>query len=516
MSLENVYYWNKDGWKKITAEEFVKDNPNFRVSAKEKYFWCEMCGQYVTLANGRQRTYFKHSLTESEKDCEDRAKSFAKNDWIKSSQPAHNLSLKICLEQNNFYFKVGLPRLPQQIFDKAKKCCLKIQSVEKILSCCDLSDYLIEGETIWLDVGSSPAKFYSLTLEPEISEVNFYWSRKVEGINPNGTLFDVNTGRKILNDADIEVNLKYYLLTENQYVQSSKDVVAEKLFSKKIFKYDWFLYEVKATELSEEAAKFFLDYRCRLTAKPISISPIYPVHTQDDDAIYCNSEKIFVYFSGNAKIRFFPKIGNSILFEGNNSKLIEVAFNERQKMIAAGRSQILQYRYLWKNLSTAAVSLPKIEVKDLNDQNIYSGVHHILPKNSILQIFAEFDIQVVVGVGRKNNLIEKRFFHKAGKIFNVDNITFGTEIKIFQGWDCVWKIFYQREERGIAQSDTELFLKLEHGKGRKIKVPHAWGSFTDKLRNYPQVKSWLYKSIRIGFVSEESYLVFRQFVLGEI
>ena len=76
MSLNNVYRWNKDGWQKITAEEFVKDNPNIKISAKDEYFWCEMCGQYVTLANGKQRTYFKHSSTEFEKDCEDRAKNF--------------------------------------------------------------------------------------------------------------------------------------------------------------------------------------------------------------------------------------------------------------------------------------------------------------------------------------------------------------------------------------------------------------------------------------------------------
>lgn len=54
MSLNNVYRWNKDGWQKIIAEEFVKDNPNIKISAKDEYFWCEMCGQYVTLANEKR------------------------------------------------------------------------------------------------------------------------------------------------------------------------------------------------------------------------------------------------------------------------------------------------------------------------------------------------------------------------------------------------------------------------------------------------------------------------------
>ena len=32
MSLDNVYYWEKDGWKKITAEEFTKNHSNLKVS----------------------------------------------------------------------------------------------------------------------------------------------------------------------------------------------------------------------------------------------------------------------------------------------------------------------------------------------------------------------------------------------------------------------------------------------------------------------------------------------------
>ena len=270
---------------------------------------------------------------------------------------------------------------------------------------------------------------------------------------------------------------------------------------------------MEATALSEEAAKFFLDYHCRLTAKPILISPIYPVYTQDDGIVYCDSKKVFVYFSGNAKIRFFPKTGNSVLLEEKNSKLIEVSCNERQKMVAAGRSQILQHFCIWKNLPSFEVQYPKIEIKDCNGKIISSGVYSTLPKNSTLQVYSEFDGQVIVS---KNGITTEKLLIKAEKISNINNINLGTEIKVFHGLDCACKIIYQREEKGFAQSDIELFLRLERGKGTKIKVPHTWGTFADKLKNYPQVKSWLYKNIRAGFVNEESYLVFRQFILEEI
>ena len=173
---------------------------------------------------------------------------------------------------------------------------------------------------------------------------------------------------------------------------------------------------------------------CRLTAKPVSISPIYPVFTQDDDVIHCNSKKIFVYFSGNAKVRFFPQIGNSILFEEQNSKFFEVACDEQQKIVAAGRSQILQYLHFWKGLPTFEIKFPQVEVKDCNGKIIADGTYHSLPKKLTLQIYSDFDGQIIVS---ENHVVKKKSFLKAGEISNVDDIKFSMEIKIFQGLDCV-------------------------------------------------------------------------------
>ena len=156
------------------------------------------------------------------------------------------------------------------------------------------------------------------------------------------------------------------------------------------------------------------------------------------------------------------------------------------------------------------MELPKVEVTDTKGKIISDGVAHILPKGSRLQVTAQFDGKIIRSV---NDVVKEKIFFKATEIFDVKDITFGTEIKIFQGFDCVWKISYQREEKGISETDTELLLKLERGRGKKIPIPHAWGSLTDKLKNYPKVKDWLYKGIRCGFVSEEAYLLFRQFIL---
>ena len=513
MSLNNIYYWHNDNWQKITAEEFVKNNPDIRVSAKGQIFWCEMCGQYVTLANGDiNKPHFRHSSSELNKKCEDRAKNFTKNDWINSPKPLHNLPLRICVEQNRFHFEIGLIRLPHQLFNEVKKCRITIQFAENILNYNDLSDYLIEERTTWLEIGSLPSKFYSLKLMPEILEVHFYWTEKIQGIHTKGTLFDAATGRKILDDTDIKVNTKYYLLSDRN-IFAPESVTIKLLIDKNTFGNKIFLYEVEAKELSEDAAKFFLSYHCRLTANPILIRPIYPVYTKDDDIIHCDSQKIFFYFSGNAKIRFFPPIKSSYSLKKDNFKVIESEVNERRQMIAVGRSQLLQYLFVWQDLPSAEMELPKVEVKDFSGKIIESGIYHKLPKNYVLQVFSEFDCHIVVS---RDNIVKKRYFINAETIFDIPDINFDTEIKILQGLDCVWSAIYEHEEKGISLTDEELFLKLERGKGKKIKIPHTWGTLTNKLKNYPKVYNWLYKSIRTGFVNEESYFLFRQFILKAV
>lgn len=516
ITVDEVFYWDRTSWRKIEIsklKEFIKNHFYMDFSAKSQNFWCEMCGQFVTLANGDiNKPHFRHSSAYLKKDCEKRTKNFYKNGWFKSDKTPQSLPLKICFEQNDFHFEIGLIKIPPQIYNavKVKKCNIKIYSGKQSLTY-ELSNYLNEDKITCLDVKNIPLESYSITLKPEISELNFYWSEKVEGVNSYGTLFDAKTGRKILYDADIKVNTKYLLLV-TEGVSPLKGVTVKTLVHKNFDDKKWRLYEVEATELSEEAAKFFLNYHCRLTEKPISITPIYPVHTQDDDIIYCNSDRIFFYFSGSAKIKFFP--ANKIFYSAkkDNVQLIEIEIDKRHQMAAIGRTQPLQYLYIWKDLPNFEIKPPKIKVTDIKENPIASGVYHKLPKDSILQVSADFDFQIIVS---QNNVIKKKIFQKGGNCSDV-LVSFGTAIKIFQGLDCFFEISYERETKGNLQADEELFLKLERGGGRKIKIPHTLGSFTDKLKDYPKVKSWLYKSIRAGFVSEESYLLFRQFLLKAV
>lgn len=60
----------------------------------------------------------------------------------------------------------------------------------------------------------------------------------------------------------------------------------------------WRLYEVETTAFTESAANFFLDYGCRLTLKPISIQPNFPLYTVEPYIIRHDSRMIFFLFVG--------------------------------------------------------------------------------------------------------------------------------------------------------------------------------------------------------------------------
>lgn len=208
---------------------------------------------------------------------------------------------------------------------------------------------------------------------------------------------------------------------------------------------------------------------------------------------------------------FFYVDGAEIKIVGRveGSRIMEVEVGAYPKFAAIGRSQPLERVIVWRGVSNVGVAVPRVEVKSMSGEIIIGGVYSKLPKDFRLRVFAEFDCRVIV---RRKNITENKFYD-AKEFFDIPDIKFGTAIKIFQGLDCVWSAAYVREVKGISAADEELFLKLERGRGKKIPIPHTWGSFADKLKAYPKVQRWLYKALRAGSTPEDSFLLFRRFIL---
>ena len=511
--LNNVCMWSSDGWIKITAEEVAKNNVLMKKSSEHsRLFRCEICRQYVRFINGNvQKPHFRHSASEQDKECKDRSQqNLSVYDANTFTRPRHDLPIKICVDEGTFYFEIGLLRLPNELFNKILKSYLTITAkhFERKYS---LSDCLIEDDITWLQVGNIFDESYTLALEPTCTEIFFYWSREIEGVNKNhGTLFDARNGRKIPFDSDVQINKRYYLLTKSNFINSPASVDIISVADKSVYNEIWRLYEVKATAFTEGAANFFWNYGCRLATKPISIKSIWPTYITEPYIICHDSPSMFFYLSGDVITGFFPSAKNSVLSDKDNAHLLKVECNERQQIMAIGHMQPSQYIYLWQGLPSSKVALPKIIVTDIFDNVVFGGIFSELPKNAILQVFTEFDARIVI---RKNETVMNQIFIKADSQTDIDSLGFGMEIKIFQGLDCVWQIRYERLEETFSFYDEKLYRLLERSRGKLVKIPHTWGNVADKLGDYPKVKNWLYKSIRSGVVPEESYSTFKQFLL---
>jgi len=94
-------------------------------------------------------------------------------------------------------------------------------------------------------------------------------------------------------DADVCIGKKYYLLTLRSLSSLRHKSVQIKQTCQKRFDWRcWYLYEVEASEYDEETAKFFLDLHCRLTYKPLTIQPVWPLYIQAPFVIKHNSNPL--------------------------------------------------------------------------------------------------------------------------------------------------------------------------------------------------------------------------------
>ena len=318
----------------------------------------------------------------------------------------------------------------------------------------------------------------------------------------DGTLFSSTSGNQLPSDSDVRLGKKYYLLTKDDlgFDWANVEINYTGMHYRQCF-----LYEVKATALTEDAAKFFLSYRCRLTEKPIAIRILHPIYIIKDQIVLCNARRVFVFVEGNApKFGVFPKARKRTSTDG---RLIKIDCNERQQLLAAGRMQALRCIYFRCEMPTFESKTPTVEVTDVMNEPMVDGVYNVLPKERLLRLRAEFDGCVEIN---RDGFIDNRIGIKADEWLDVTGLDFGVEIKIYAGLDCVRTIRFER----AASADEELYLKLERGRGRPIKISHAWSALADRLKDYPKVKGWLRKMIRAGVAPEEAYILFRRFVLN--
>ena len=113
-ALNHVCVWSASGWKKVTVEEILEQNPYGGISARSGLLMCELCGQYVTLTRGPKISpYFKHSKSEDDKSCKER--TFGTGGRYRSyDTQIHDLPIRLKNTINSISLEIGLLSLPAE------------------------------------------------------------------------------------------------------------------------------------------------------------------------------------------------------------------------------------------------------------------------------------------------------------------------------------------------------------------------------------------------------------------
>lgn len=530
LTLTHVCMWSEHGWKRITAKKAARLHAGGTVSAHSGLFMCELCGQYVTLTDGEIRTrHFRHSAAEKDKDCPER--TFGPNYSVSYEPQKHKLPIRIVVTAGaahepssaSFRFELGLIRAPISTLGADFRIELKPAGAPEPSWVFTKERLNSEGIT-YLTLGSLPSEKYILGFsnlsDTQHDTLRKFWPEEISGINPEGTLFDKETGRKLTYDADVEINKEYYLLVLNRpdkaglCSSSSSSIRLQEIAQKRAGWGSWILYEVCASSLCEEAARFFLNFHCRLTDHPISLQPVWPLYVAGEFLIKHNQNNMFMFVAGNVlAVNTFPqtKVRPLRSSKSEQSKLYEISCQGRQQLISAGRTQPLQYTYFWKEPLAKVVAIPEISVQDLSQSEVPPGETDTLPRKGVLRFTSAFDGELIISYG--NRVTGRRKIH-ADQMLELDSLSFGVKVQALIGLDEVWYIHFKKQQSVIADNESEILKYITRTSGASIPSPHALRNIAAALAargRYPQLCQWLRLCIRDGYINEQSYRKLQQF-----
>lgn len=503
-TLNHVCMWSGRGWTPITAEKAAGLHPYGTVSAKSGLFMCELCGQYVILTNGSIRDrYFKHSAYEKSKDCPDRMDNSNSYNYYSYHSNEHELPIRIKgISPSSFRFEIGLIRVPIQLCKKNLQIIINTKN-----HCYTFTRERINFDGItYLSIGKTPFESCKICIQNGDDSLYEFWPHVVKGIDREGTLFAKDSGKKITYDADVEVEKEYYLLKCGALaVEPKKDLRIRRIAEKKIGRNLWKLYLVSALRFSECAARFYLDFHCRLTEQPASLQVVWPLFVEEDFLIKHNKKSMYMIVKGNVikEIKTFPEVRSFRRNDFSSSEgLYEIFCSDRQQLISIGRIHALKYTYFWRESLNQTGKNPSVFVSNIDGIEICPGKSYNLPPKGILCVKTEYDSEIVI---IKHGVVADKREIAASTRIEIDEISYSTEIQIFIGLDCVWKIELKKEDNVDIHSEVNLLKFITKESGRVIRTPHSLRNIMINMKSYPIVYKWIEKSIRNGMMDEQSY-----------
>ena len=220
-------------------------------------------------------------------------------------------------------------------------------------------------------------------------------------------------------------------------------------------------------------------------------------------------EQLTLYIKGRATAHVFPET-KIVSFPKRHGNVVDVRCDGRQQLISAGRANVLQYTYFWKDPLEYQIDTPQIDVTTISGEAVESGDSDKLPLERCLRIASKFDGFIVLSIDKVP--IERRRLQANTSIL-IDNLRYGMEIEAYIGCDCVWSLSIKRANLKRNRDEARLLEELIAAKGAMVPVSHTLGGLSQSLAQYPLIRKWLYACIRNGEMPATAYRKLESFII---
>ncbi|MCI6863368.1 hypothetical protein [Anaerobiospirillum succiniciproducens] len=508
LMLQHVCKWTEHGWQPTTPEAEILNSHGAGISSKSCLLLCSLCGQYALLAAGPKiRPHFKHSKSEEIKVCQERARR--NNGQLNYDPHKRDLPLRIrYVTKDSFRLELGFIRAPIDKFNHdffvkihGKGCGNHVVIYNK--------ERFNNGRITYLDVGHLPYSSFSIELSKDNKVLRQYWPQTVSGVHSYGALFDKETGLMLPYDADVTINKSYYLLKPQS--ASFRTFGCIEIDGGSTCCNDWVLYEVRALSFDHEAAKFFLQFHCRLTNSPVSFQPLWPLYVEGAFCNKHNSDSLYALVSGHVTaVHSLPIKAAQPLYEvPSGQKVYKINCSDRQMLVTAGRVSILSSTYLWREKLVKDTVKPDALVTDGNNNELKTGQDISLLTETSLHIKINFDGCVVIS---RDGAIYSKQTLKTDVVNIVHGISYNCSIKILVGFDTIWyaNIVYKGKPKQDQLIESDLLRRLNSTHTNLIPTPHAMRNIQAKLKHYPEIQAWIRQRIKCGTMNEHAYRLLQQ------
>lgn len=528
IGLTHVCRWvDGKGYCRTTVEEAAKEHAE-TVSAGSGMFICELCGQNVTFTksgtgvNARIR-HFRHSSAAKTKECEDRqARLQTVANMPLQSLGQHTLPVRIQVSAESMSFSIGFPAPPEDWNIYCRTICIE-NGIPGETYRYSWNDRMEASGMTYLSVGHTPAAAYRVSYAEASTKLKDFWPEQIEGINPEGTFFEINAhdeslGKMLHRQRNVQTDKQYYFLKKEQ-INPPTDIVLKKVYNKA--QNGWYLYRIRDIHFSENSAKFFMKYGLFLTEKASAFFPIWPVMQISPHIFSCLRKKssfpyLYFFMQGDRMwLRLYPRGPGIIQSPYGDGQLVKIPAKERAQLVSLGISGALGFSYIIQRQIQR--KKPQISVSVLNhsqqplipdaiEQGENKEIYNELPKRNCLWITGAYDGKIIHR--SHGRLREIRFLRSGEEPVRLGDIHFGDDIEIWQGLDRVRYLHFERPVVSTEKlSETMVLQRLASCHGPMMPVPHGLGVLANQMKEYPKIKYWLREMIRKKQMPCDAYRV---------